>query len=295
MQLKNRIVSSRALKAFLLFTAFILLAGLIKFFLVIPLSEKPYPLAKRPLNIGHRGGMDLWPENSIYGFKKALDIGVDILELDVRESSDGEIVVIHDETVERTSNGTGRVDSLTLSELRELDFAQRHELRGSGITISSLEELFDAFPDAYFNIEIKPEDDLLAEKVIRLLREKGVVKRVVITSFHNSVMKAIRLKAPDIATAASQAEVKEMYILALLGLGRLHQPVGSSYQIPLIHKGTTVATPGFMRAAHSVGQEVYVWTIDDEAQMKNLLEMGVDGIITSRPDILAGILSESGK
>lgn len=287
---------------FLLITAFVI-AGSIRIILVVPIQQKPYIHAKRPLNIAHRGGMGLWPENTIYAFNHAIEAGGDVLELDIWPAADGEIVVVHDETVDRTSDGTGQVGEMALKELKKLDFAfnfvgkkvGKPAFRGRGITICTLDELFRHFPKAYFNIEIKPDSPGFARKVIELVRKAGMTDQVVITSFHEKTVKLVLQEATEIATAASRDEAMSMYLLSKIGLGRLHQPVGKVYQVPVTYAGREVVTPSFIKGAHSVGQEVYVWTVDTPSEMKRFLEMGVDGIITNRPDLFAKVLEYFGK
>jgi glycerophosphoryl diester phosphodiesterase len=280
--------------------ALAVVAVIIRIRMVEPITEKPFPDAKRPLIMAHRGGMGLWPENTLYAFERAAAMGVEVMEIDVRQSSDGEIVVIHDETVDNVSNGNGAVAELDLQELKSLDFAydfikdggEKPELRGSGITITTLKELFQRLQGSYFNIDIKVNSAGFVRDVLELVRSEGMMERVVIGSFYGNIVNLVNSEAPEFITSASATEAWVMFLLNKVGLGRLHQPSGVAYQVPATHKGMVVVTPSFVRSAHSAGQEVHVWTVDDPSEMRRLLEMGVDGIVTNRPDMAVSVVKE---
>ena len=265
-----------------------------------PVDKKPFTSAGRPLLLAHRGSMSLWPENTIYSFERAASTGADVMEIDVRQTADGEIVVIHDETVDRVTDGTGLVAKHTLDELKSLDFAYRFvkdgdekpELRGQGITIPTLKELFLALPGSYFNIDIKADSKKLTRDLLHLIRSEGRIEKVVIGSFYSNIVELVKKEAPEFATSASAREAWTMFLLNKIGLGRLHRPSGVAYQIPAAHLGMAIVTPSFVRTAHSLGQELHVWTIDDPAEMRRLLKMGVDGIVTNRSDLAVNVIKE---
>jgi len=255
------------------------------------LSVSAFAKAGRPLNIAHRGGMKLWPENTLYAFANAARSGVDVLELDVRPTADSQIVIIHDAAVARTSNGAGLVAQMSLAQLRELNF--RGDPADSCVLppnvapeIPTLEEVFVLFPDMYFNIEIKPDSPAFAKRVVDLIRRHARQERVVLASFHQNVNRYLQASATDIARAADRDEIRTLVILSKIGLGWLHQPGSAAYEVPVRRESAEIVTLAFIRAAHGAGQEVYVWTIDDSTEMNRLLRLGVDGIITNRPDIL---------
>ena len=268
--------------------------------MVEPLSEVPFPNARRPLVMAHRGGMGLWPENTLYAFERAARIGVDVMEIDVRQTKDGEIVVIHDDVLERVSNGIGAVSDKTLEELKSLDFAyhfvkdggDKPELRGTGVTISTLREILTSLPDSYFNIDIKDNSQEFVRSVLKLVRSEGMLEKVVIGSFYDNIVNLVNSEASEFTTSAAAREAWIIFLLNKIGLGRLHQPTGVAYQIPVTHKGMDVVTPSLVRTAHSLGQEVHVWTVDDPVEIKRLLEMGVDAIVTNRPDIALQVIKE---
>jgi len=183
---------NKSLSIFLLLLVFASLFLFTRYIFTAPLTTRIFPDLKRPLVIAHRGGANLWPENTLLAFTRAYETGADVLELDVRPSSDGRIVVIHDETVERTSDGRGRVDAMTLQALKRLDMAYYFKpvgdhvfpLRGKGVTLPTLEELFRELPDSHFNIEIKVNSPPFAMKVLRLIETYGMRDRVLLASFH---------------------------------------------------------------------------------------------------------------
>ena len=272
---------------------------LYRYLTIQPLKTYLFPKAKRPLNIAHRGGKALWPENTLYAFEHAIKLGVDVLELDVHRTADGHIVVIHDARVDRTSNGSGQVERMTLAELKALDFAyhfipigeKNPILRGQNISIPTLDEIFHRLPEAYFNIEIKLNSSQFAMQVVELIRRYGLSERVLLASFHPEVMRFLRTEITDIASVATREEIHTLIMLSKIGLGRLHQPTGAVYEVPMSRNELEIVTPALVEAAHVLGQEVYVWTIDDSSEMIRLLEMGVDGVLTNRPDILENAIN----
>ena len=288
-------------KILAVFLIFILVIGgaiFIRMMTVQPFEGKIFPSLERPLNIAHRGGRDLWPENTLHAFEQALVIGTDVLELDVHRTADQQLVVIHDATVNRTSNGTGRVDEMTLAQLRELDFSHNFKsrsangslFRDSCLCISTLDEVFHRFPDAFFNIEIKANSVEVAGEAIRLIRQRNLAPQVLLASFHPEISEFLQTHAEDIPLAASRKEIKRLAVLSRLKLGFLHQPIGRVYEVPVQRDGNEIVTPAFIGAAHALGQEVFVWTINDSTEISRLLEMGVDGILTDRPDIASTII-----
>ncbi|HEV2707676.1 MAG TPA: glycerophosphodiester phosphodiesterase [Pyrinomonadaceae bacterium] len=254
--------------------------------------------ARRPLVIAHRGGAGLWPENTIYAFERASELGVDVLELDVRASADGQLVVIHDERVERTTDGAGAVSALTLNELKRLDAGFRwtpdggrtFPLRGQGLTVPTLAEVFERFPHARFNIEPKQQTPSVVAPLCRLLRERGMTASVLVASFRAAVMDEFRSTCTEVATSASTGEATRFLALYKTGLGDSFSPSMSALQVPEYAGGVQVLTRGFVEAAHRRGLEVHAWTINDAGDMRRLLDVGVDGIITDYPDRLLQLL-----
>lgn len=258
-----------------------------------PRPPQPYLQGDRPLVLAHRGGADLAPENTMAAFQNAVDLGVDILELDVHTTADGTVVVIHDESVDRTTDGTGAVHDSTLADLRQLDAGyefspdngQTFPFRGQGIGIPTLEEVFAAFPDMRINVEIKQSDPPIEAAVLEVIERAGAQQRVLVGSEYDDVMARFRSLAPDIATSAATNEVRNFYLAQLLRVSAIYRPLADAFQVPEYSGSTHVVTPSFVDAAHHHGVKVHVWTVNDAETMQRLLDIGVDGIITDRPDV----------
>lgn len=247
-----------------------------------------------PLRVAHRGGAGQWPENTMFAFRHAVDMGVDALELDIHATRDGELVALHDDTVDRTTNGSGAVRDMTLAELRELDAGfhwtgddgRSHPFRGKGIVIPTLAEVLDAFDNVRLAIEIKPDEPALAGPVGDTIREHGTADRVLVGSFHTKVMRAFRRLFPEVPTAAGESEVRLFYCLTRLHLAAFHAPNAAALVVPEWDGRIHVVTPQSITAAHGHGMRVYVWTVNDRGDMARLLDWGVDGLISDYPDRL---------
>ena len=256
----------------------------------------PY-FAGAPLLMAHRGGSRLAPENTMVAFRSALeDWAADVLEMDVRLTADGRVVVIHDATVDRTTEGSGAVADLPWSELAGLDAGYRftdlageHSWRGRGASIPLFEDVLDAFPRARLNVESKVPEAAgpLAEIIIRRRAEH----RVLIAAEHEPTRKGARgYRGP---WGASRRHVVPFWLaLRLPWLVGRWSPAVDAFQVPETAGLLRVVTRGFVEAAHRANVPVHVWTVDDPADMHRLLDWGVDGIQTDRPDVLAQVLTE---
>ncbi|MGH8683476.1 MAG: glycerophosphodiester phosphodiesterase [Burkholderiales bacterium] len=276
----------------------VLLASLITAHLVLAALVKPVPqhpfwaTATGPRVIAHRGGRGLWPENTLYAFRKATDLGADVLEMDIRQTADGVLVVLHDETVDRTTDGSGPVAALTLSRLHALDAGYRwsldggktHPHRGQGLTVPGLREVFSALPQARMNLEIKTRDAALSKPLCELIREHRMEQRVVVASFGQDGMDAFRAACPGVATAATAEETRRLFRLTALFLDPLFEPRAEALQVPERLRNLEVLTPGFVRAARRLNLKIDVWTVNDPEDMKRLIALPVDGIMTDYPD-----------
>jgi glycerophosphoryl diester phosphodiesterase len=262
-------------------------------------SEVESPL--RVKNIAHRGGAGIAPENSLLAFHNSLRVGADVLELDVHTTSDGHIVVIHDSTVDKTTNGSGRVKDFTLSQLKELDAAYNfttdngttYPYRGKGTRIPTLEEIFKEFKDQEINIEIRQFDPPIEKELGELIRRYQMEEKVVVASVNKDSLNRFRKMNPDIRTSLARDEVMEFMFPDLFG----YEPPGFALQVPETHKivpfvTITIVTEDFINKAHRNGLEVHVWTVNDVGDMKRFINMGVDGIMTDYPDRLSQLLKE---
>ena len=264
-----------------------------------PFSEETQP---RPLVMAHRGGAGLWPENTMYGFERAVDLGVDVLETEIQSTADNILVLMHDRTVDRTTNGSGPVRAFTLEELKTLDAGynwtadggQTFPFRGTGITVPTLEELCTALPTARINIDIKQEKPSLVASLCRTIRTFDMVDRVMVASFSSKVLKAFRRVCPEVTTSAGTREVALFYVMNLVFLGGVYRSAFQAFQIPEYSHGLRVLTKRFVKAAHGLNLAVHVWTINETADMQRLLDLGVDGIVTDRPDRLLSLLTKPG-
>jgi glycerophosphoryl diester phosphodiesterase len=269
---------------------------------VILLRKKREPRTSRsdwPVSFAHRGASARAPENTLEAFRLAVEAGAEGLELDVHMTRDGEIVVIHDPAVARTTDGSGAVAGMALDDLRGLDAGYRfspdggrtHPYRGRGVKIPTLMEIYKDFPAAYVNIEIKEAQPGVEEAVVGLIRDAGAEERTLVVSNRHGVVRRFRkLSGSRISTGASRREIRDFYLLSRLRLERLCRPAYDALQVPVDYRGISLVTPRFVEAAHSLGVRVDVWTINDPGQMKRLLDLGVDVIMTDRPEVLAGVL-----
>ena len=252
-----------------------------------------------PVNFAHRGGAGIAPENTLEGFRNGIRVGAGVLELDVHSTADGHVVVIHDATVDRTTESTGAVREMTLAEIKRLDAGYRFTrdggrsfpYRDKGIRVPTLEEVYDEFVEVPINVEIKGDRPGIEEAVWRFIEAAGAGERTLVVSESTSTIRRFRgASGGRVATASSSVELILLYLLTRLGLSGLSKPRYQALQGPETYHGLRIVTLGFIRAAHERGLRVDVWTIDTEADMRRLLGYGVDGIMTDRPDVLAELL-----
>jgi glycerophosphoryl diester phosphodiesterase len=263
-----------------------------------PISDHPYDNPGNFLVIAHRGGRDLGPESTLHTFQRAVDLGVDVLEMDVRSTKDGELIVIHDSTVDRTTNGTGFVQDFSLVELKTLDAGHRWSpdngrsfpMRGKGLTVPTLAEVFQAFPATRMNIEIKESQTTVIDALCRLIRDYQKTKLVMIASFDASHLKKFRAQCPQVATSMGAREAFLFYGLQRAYLEKIYSPPAQALQVPEYYGNTQVITQRFIDAAHARNMRVHVWTVNDKKRMQELINLGVDGIITDYPGRLLGLL-----
>jgi glycerophosphoryl diester phosphodiesterase len=284
----------------LLFAA---LAGLLVILAAIVL-RKGAARARRddwPVNFAHRGASARAPENTLEAFQVAVGAGAGGLELDVHMTRDNEIVVIHDATVDRTTDGSGAVAEMELDELRALDASygfspdggRTHPYRGRGLRIPTLAEVYERFPAAFVNIDIKESQPGVEKTVLRVIRDAGAEERsLVVSNDHAVVRRFRRVSGGGISTGASRLETGAFYLLSRLRLERLCRPAYVALQVPVEHEGITLVTPRFLDAAHSREVRVDAWTINDAGEMRRLLDLGVDVIMTDLPQTLAEVLKE---
>lgn len=265
------------------------------------MKKHDYFLGPRPLAFAHRGGANAWPENTLLAFKGAIELGFTHIETDVHLSRDGHLVCFHDDRLERTTNGEGFVRDHSLEELRALDAAYhfqdvegRHSLRAQGVQIPTLDEALALSETVRFNIEIKPRDPVAVEGLVQLVFDRGLEDRVLIAAAEDSTNRMIRRRVQgEIATSPGAKEIFLFWALARLGLSRLWKPSFDALQVPITHGPLRVVEPRFIAAARAHGIAVHVWTIDKESEMRELMELDVDGIMTDEPERLLRVLGRS--
>lgn len=253
----------------------------------------------KPLVFAHRGGGGLYPENTLDAFRHSAEIGADVLELDVHRTADGALVVIHDSTVDRTTDGNGKVSELTLAEIRNLDAAfrfsndggQNFPLRGKGVRIPTLQEIFDAFPGKKFNIEPKAADPVMVATLCNEIRDRGKADRVIVGSFRQAAIEEFRTACPEVATSATPSEVTEFLALFKLGIGETYSPPMQVLQIPEKVGALQIVSPEFVETARRLNLQIHVWTINRPEDMQRLIDTGVDGIMTDYPDKLLSLVN----
>jgi glycerophosphoryl diester phosphodiesterase len=246
-----------------------------------------------PLVFAHRGGAALRPENTMVAFDHGLALGADGLELDVHLSSDGEVVVHHDATLERTTDGRGPVATRSADELARVDAGYHFpEFRGRAGGVPRLADVLARHPTAQLIVELKVDDAELARRTIDVVRRADAVDRVSLGSFGTRVLRAARAYEPRIRTGASREETRLALYRSWVRWPVRHPPY-TAFQVPEKSGVTRVVSPRFVDSAHAARAVVQVWTVNDEDDMRRLLSWGVDGIITDRPDRAVAVLRSS--
>ncbi len=255
----------------------------------------------RPQLFAHRGGSGLAPENTLAAFDGAVALGVDGLELDVRLSKDGVVVVHHDRLLDRTTNLTGPVERSTADELARADAAWHfrsvvpgapaNPFRAQGVGVPTLAAVLERYRDLQIIVELKMNEPALAHAVIDAVRAARADERICIGSSGLRVLRTVRRLAPHIATSAAREEVRWALYRSWLRWPVKRVAYGG-YQIPELAGRTRVVSPRFIAGAHDAGLGVQIWTVDEVSQARRLLDWGVDALISDRPDLLLPLIRE---
>ncbi|MBT8371381.1 MAG: glycerophosphodiester phosphodiesterase [Desulfobacterales bacterium] len=280
-----------------LFVLFLILYA-VKCFVAKPAPDHPYFKPNGFLVIAHRGGRSLGPESTLYTFRRAVELGVDVLEIDLHSTKDGELVILHDATLERTTNATGTARNYTLAELKKFDAAYHwspqnsrvYPLRDKQIKIPTLAEVFETFSETRLNIEIKESQPDVLPALCQLIRDYHMSKKVMVASFDADVLKEFRSLCPEVATSAGASEATFFYALQKMHLEAAYSPEVNALQVPVAYGDLEVVNKRFLEAAHKRNLRVHVWTVNNRDSMKRLLKLGVDGIMTDYPDRLIELL-----
>lgn len=252
-----------------------------------------------PVNFAHRGDSANAPENTLESFHRAVAAGAEGLELDAHMTQDGRIVVVHDDTLDRTTDGKGYVRDKTLAEIKQLDAGYRftekemHPYRGKGLRVMTLGEVFKEFPDVAINVEIKEDQPGIEEAVSGVILENGAKGRTLVAAGTHTIIKRFReVSGGTVSTSASEREIRAFFFVSRLHLEGSFKPPYDALQIPVVYGGVKVATPRFVKAAHDRGVRVDVWTVNEPEEMNQLLDAGVDVIMTNYPEILQEVLEQ---
>ena len=263
-----------------------------------PVREHEFLSGPPPLVIAHRGGSGLWPENTLLAFREAVALGVDVLEMDVHSTADDVLVVLHDDTVDRTTDGKGAIRDLPLAEAQALDAGYHwtaddgasYPYRGEGARVPTLQEVFQAFPQQRLNIEIKQFHPPITEPLCRIIREHRMEDWVLIASFDPGAMEDFRDECPEVATSATASEIRWFLRLHTVFMGNLYRGTAEAFEVPPRLRNLVIVTPDFVAQSHDHNIRVLVWTVNEEQEMKRLLDLGVDGILTDYPDRLLRVI-----
>jgi glycerophosphoryl diester phosphodiesterase len=273
-------------------------------------------LDRRLIAYAHQGGAWESPSSTLFAMERALAAGATAIELDVHATADGELVVCHDATVDRTTAATGGIVQFTLAELRALDFSYWF-IPGADVTpgrppadypfrgrapadpafgIATLREVLERFPGVLLNLDIKQTAPVVAPyeaALARVLAEFGRTDDVMVASFLDPATDAFRAVAPEVPTSAGTMATADFWRAVQAGTPPPANPA-AAFQVPERMGETVIVDEAFVAAAHRSGKAVHVWTVNDPASMERLVDLGVDGIISDLPTTLAGVLHARG-
>jgi glycerophosphoryl diester phosphodiesterase len=261
-----------------------------------PTLESDFFAAQRPRVIAHRGASSDYPENTIPAFRAATELGVPYIELDVHMTRDGEVVVSHDENLRRATGKDGEIADLTYSEVASADAGFEftasdgtHPFRGKGLRIPRLADVLSEFADRYLVVEVKQTKPTLVAPMLAVIDRCGMRRRVLIASEHQNPLDEVRAAAPGIPTSFSGLEVAGL-LQAIAGGFEGYRAPADALQVPPEHQGWKLVSPEIVGAAHRFGAEVHVWTVNEISEMRVMLALGADGIITDYPARMLEIL-----
>jgi len=254
----------------------------------------------RTLVIPHGGGDGLFPENTLFAYEESQALGGDVIDIDVRVAADGVLVAFHDSTLDRTTDGAGSVEALTSTELGELDAGYDFEVdgtfpfRGQGIGVPTVEEILRAFPDTLTTIDLKNAGAIPVQPVCDLLRNLGRVDDVYVGTESNDQPGLFRAACPEVSTSGTSAERQQSR--AAQAAGESSSPIAQLVIQPGYRgsDGRPRITEEYVQFAQASDTAVFTWVIDDRETMTTLIEMGIDGIYTRRPDVMLDVLDELG-
>jgi glycerophosphoryl diester phosphodiesterase len=303
MKINNRKIPTNAFlnRVIIVFFLLSILYGTIQF---VPVSKQSNTAFLKddgqPLVIAHRGGAGIAPENTLLAFRLSQKLGVDAIELDVRMTKDEELVVIHDATVDRTTNGTGYVKEYTLEEIKKLDAGYKiknekgvYPFRNKGVTVPSLEEVFVHINRTPLVIELKDPTKKVEKKIIKLIKKYNMKNKVIVGSFNDKSLRRFATTTNgNIPVGTGVETLRHFVILHKVGLDRLFNLERHAVQIPIKIGKIDLATERLVKTVKERNIAIHYWTINDEKTMKKLIELNVDGIITDYPNRLINLLEK---
>ena len=263
-------------------------------------QKTTHPVLKhlsKPVTIAHQGGNKVYPDESLLAFTNAINMGIQVIELDVHRTKDGIIVINHDQTIDRLTDSSGLIREMSWSGLQQVDGAYNwspdgltYPYRGKGVKILSLTAIMDAFPQQVYDIEIKQHDPPLESDLCDLLRQYGVASdQVIVASFSDETLTRFQNVCPEVATSLPVNQGTILYILSRIGLERLLPLDAVVAQLPRSFStklGQLELDRRYINAFAKGDRQVWVWTVNDSIEMRRMVNMGVHGIITDRPGIL---------
>lgn len=287
-----------------LFCALLLMAWLYARARPAPPSMLSLPRKNGPLVIAHGDASSngLFPGNTLLYLHKMVELGVDALEIDVNLSADGHLVLMHDSQLERTTDGRGAVADMTLQQLRQLNMGynwskdgETYPYRENPLRIATIDEAFAALPDTPMIVELKNNDRRAAQALCESLRRSEKRDQVIVSSFHQGVINEFRRLCPEVATGAATRDAMLFFAAQLLHAERLLRPDYQSMQLPMHYYGIPVFSRRLMRAVRKLNLHVSAWTVNTREDMQHYIALGLDGLVTDRPDKLMSLLDRAGR
>ena len=266
---------------------------------IIP-QKTTHPLLERlskPVTIAHQGGNKVYPDESLLAFTNAVDMGIQVLEMDIHRTRNGVLVINHDQAIDRLTDSSGLIREMSWPELQEVDGAYNwspdgltYPYRGKGVKILSLNTVLDSFPQQVYDIEIKQHDPPLENDLCDLLRQYGIASdQVIVASFSDETITRFQHICPEVATSLPVNKGTILYLLSRVGLERLLALDVVVAQLPRSFStklGQLELDRRYINAFAKGDRQVWVWTVNDSIEMRRMLNMGAHGIITDRPGIL---------
>ena len=274
-----------------------------------PQSDESMPFFEkkktRTYNIAHRGGAALAPEETLEAFAKSEEAGADMFEYDVHITKDGHLIASHDATVDRITTGTGYINDLTLTEIKELDAGEKFvdvngesPYKGQGVQLATVEEIFLLFPHKRAVIELKDTNrpelyEAMNQEIWRLIQQYNMEDKVIIASFDHKINQRFKeISNGQVAIGAGESEATSYLTKMILRLNGIAHTDAQAFQLPTTQHGLDLTQKNIINGSRQHGLDVYYWTINDEGTMRDLIAKGVDGIMTDNPELLEKVLNE---